>query len=93
MGIFQDLINKQQASNLIFSTVYKNDTLYNMSQLPCNDNSYVIYLPSAVFKDLNLPKSEGKDRIPPRVLLEPHKFFYFTLAILFNNSTQKIHST
>ena len=47
---------------------------------------------AAVFdklKTLNTTKSEGPDRIPPRVLLELQKFLYIPLTILFNNSIEK----
>ena len=38
---------------------------------------------------LNPTKSEGPDRISPRVLLELQKFLYIPLIIIFNNSIEK----
>ena len=89
---------KSQALNLFFSSVFQNDTLDNIPALNCANNSdgvclpEVVITPAAVFnklKTLNPTKSEGPDRIPPRVLLELQKFLYIPLTILFNNSIEK----
>ena len=89
---------KSQALNLFFSSVFQNETLNNIPALNCANNSdgvclpEVVITPAAVFsklKTLNPTKSEGPDRIPPRVLLELQKFLYIPLTILFNNSIEK----
>ena len=67
-----------QALILFFSYVFQNETLDNIPALNCANNSdgvclpEVVITPAAVFsklKTLNPTKSEGPDRIPPRVLL------------------------
>ena len=89
---------RSQALNFYFFPVFQNETLDNISALNCANNSdgvclpEVVITPAAVFnklKTLNPTKSEGPDRIPPRVLLELQKFLYIPLTILFNNSTEK----
>ena len=89
---------KSQALNLFFSSVFHNETLDNIPALNCASNSEgvclpeVVITPQAVFnklKTLNPTKSEGPDRIAPRVLLELQKFLYIPLTILFNNSIEK----
>ena len=89
---------KSQALNLFFSSVFQNETLDNIPALNCANNSdgvclpEVVITPAAVFskpKTLNPTKSEGPDRIPPRVQLELQKFLYIPLTILFNNSIEK----
>ena len=89
---------KSQALNLFLSSVFQNETLDNIPALNCANNSdgvclpEVVITPAAVFsklKTLNPTKSEGPDRIPPRVLLELQKFLYIRLTILFNNSMEK----
>ena len=89
---------KSQALNLFFSFVFKNETLDNIPALNCANNSdgvclpEVVITPAAVFsklKTLNPTKSDGPDRIPPRVQLELQKFLYLPLRILFNNSIKK----
>ena len=47
------------------------------------------YFSSCFLTKRSPTKSEGPDRIPPRVLLELHKFLCIPLAILFNNSIEK----
>ena len=70
--------------------------LNNIPTLHCADNSDSICLPdvgitpAAVFiklKKHNPTKSDGTDRIPPRVLLELRKFLYIPMTIFFNNPT------
>ena len=89
---------KSQALNLFFYSVFHNETLDNIPALNCANNSdgvclpEVVITPQAVFnklKTLNPTKSEGPDRIAPRVLLELQKFLYIPLTILFNNSIEK----
>ena len=89
---------KSQALNLFFSSFSKNETLDNIPALNCANNSDGVCLPEVVitpavvlnkFKTLNPTKSEGPDRIPPRVLLELQKFLYIPMTILFNNSIEK----
>ena len=89
---------KSQALNLFFSSVFHNETLDNFPAQNCANNSdgvclpEVVITPQAVFnklKTLNPTKSEGPDRIAPRVLLELQKFLYIPLTILFNNSIEK----
>ena len=86
---------KSQALNLFFSSVFQSETLDNIPALNCANNSDGVCLPevvitqAAVFsrlKTLNPTKSEGPDRIPPKVLLELQKFLYIPLTILFNTS-------
>ena len=90
--------NKSQALNLFFFFVFQSKTLDNIPALSCANNSDGVCLPevvitsSAVFnrlETLNSTKSEGPDRILPRVLLELHRFVHIPLTILFNNSTEK----
>ena len=89
---------KSQALNLFLSSVFHNDTLGNIPALNCANHTdgvclpEVVITPQAVFnklKTLNPTKSEGPDRIAPRVLLELQKFLYIPLTILFNNSIEK----
>ena len=84
--------------NIFFSSVFQNNTLDNIPALNCANNLDGVCLPKAVItptavfnklKTLNPTKSEGPDRIPPRVLLELHKFLYIPFTILFNNSIEK----
>ena len=86
---------KSQALNIFFSSVFQNETLDNIPALNCANNSDGMCLPEVVItpaavpkklKTLNPTKSEGPDRILPRVLLELHRFLYIPLTILFNNS-------
>ena len=90
---------KSQALNLFSSSAFQNETLDNIPALNCANNSdgvclpEVFITPAAVFnklKMLNPTKSEGQDRIPPRVLLELQKFLYVPLTILINNSIEKV---
>ena len=89
---------KSEALNLFFSYVFQNETLDNIPALNCANNSdgvclpEVVITPAAAFNKLkthNPTKSDGPDRIPPRVLLELQKFLYIPLTILFNNSIEK----
>ena len=89
---------KSQALNLFLSSAFQNETLHNIPALNCANNSdgvclpEVVITPAAIFnklKMLNPTKSEGPDRIPPRVLLELQKFLYVPLTILINNSIEK----
>ena len=89
---------KSQELNLFFSSVFQNETLDNIPAINCANNSdgvclpELVITPAAVFnklKTFNPTKSEGPDRIPPRVLLELQKFLYIPLTILFNNSIEK----
>ena len=97
MATQQKLTNIDHRHYIFF--FFQNETLDNIPSLNCANNSDGICLPevvitsAAVFsklKTLNPTKSEGPDRIPPRVLLELHKFLYFPLTILFNNSIEKL---
>ena len=69
---------KSQALNLFISSVFQNETLDNISAINCANNSdgvclqEVVITPATIFNKLkthNPTKSEGPDRIPPRVLL------------------------
>ena len=89
---------KSQALNLFLTSVFQNETLDNIPALNCASNCdgvclpEVVITPAAVFsklKTLHPTKSDGPDRIPPRVLLELQKFLYIPLTILFNNSMEK----
>ena len=89
---------KSQALNLFFSSVFQNETLDNIPALNCGNNSDEVCQPEVVItpatvlnklKTLNPTKSEGPNRILPRVLLKLHKFLYIPLTILFNNSIEK----
>ena len=88
---------RSQVLNVFFSSVFQNET-ENIPALNCANNSDGVCLPevvitqAAVFsklKTLNPTKSEGPDRIPPRVLLELQMFLYIPLTILLNNSMEK----
>ena len=90
-----------QALNFFFSSVFQNETLDNFPSLNCANNSdgvclpEVFIFPAAVFNiltTLDPTKSEGPDRIPPKVLLELHKLLYIRLTILFNNYRKGMHS-
>ena len=88
---------KSQALNIFFSSIFQNETLDSIPALNFANISDGVCLPevviilAAVFnrlKTLNPTKSEGPDRIPPRVLLELYMFLYILLTILFSNSLQ-----
>ena len=73
----------EKKSQAFFSSIFQNETLDNIPALNCANNSdgtclpEVVITPATVFnkvKTLNPTKSEGPDRIPPRVLL--HRFLY-----------------
>ena len=83
-----------QALNIFFSSVFQNETLDNIPALNCANNSDGVCLPEVVItpavvlnklKTLHPTKSECPDRIPPRILLELHKFLYIPLTMLINN--------
>ena len=89
---------KSLALNSFFSSVFQNETLENIPSLNYANNSdgvclpEIVITPAAVFnkpKTLNPTKSEGRDRIPPWVLLELHKILYIPLTILYNNIIEK----
>ena len=88
---------KSLASTIFLSFVLQNETLNNILALYCTNNSdgvcspWVFITPAAVYnklKTLNPTRSEGPNRIPPRVLLEHHNFLHIPLTI-FNNSMEK----
>ena len=99
METLQKLMNENHKHEIYFSLMFfQNETLDNIPALNCANNSdgvclpEVVITPAAVFNKLktrNPTKSEGPDRIPPRVLLELQKFLYIQLTILFNNLIEK----
>ena len=89
---------KSQALNIFLSPVFQNETLDNIQAINCANNSDGMCIPEVVItptaspkklKTLNPIKSEGPNRILPRVLFELHRFLYIPLTILFNDSIEK----
>ena len=98
MATIQKLMNKNHKHQIYFLLVFQNETLDNIPAINCANNSDGVWLPEVVItpaavisklKTLNPTKSEGPDKITPRVLLELQKFLYIPLTILFNNSIEK----